>query len=245
MASERAARRQDFGHHPVVPPRIGRGGERLDAELERRFTDAYIPDLSDAVGRLYTLDTGIRPLYQPMQRIVGVALTVKAPPGDNFAIHGAMHRVQRGDVLVVDWQGYGEGCGSGAGSLVPAVVDGLAGIVVDGAWRDVGELQSLGLPIYGRGISPFSPAKMELGEINVPVCVGRVIIEPGDVIVADNEGVVVVPRKHAPTVAASLRDYAPRKQLADWPHERLRTIVDDRRAYFNELFTADGGCEEA
>lgn len=244
MTVERAARRQDFGHHPVVPPRIGRHPERLDADLERRFSEAFIPDISDAVGRLYTMDVGMRPLYQPMRRLVGVALTVKVPPGDNLAIHGAMHRAQRGDVLVIDWQGYADGCGSGAGSLIPSVLDGLAGIVIDGSWRDVGELQGLDLPIYGRGISPFSPAKTELGEINVPVCVGRVIVEPGDVVVADNEGIVVIPRTHATAVAASLRDYAPRKKLADWPHDQLRATTEDRRAYFNDLFVTDGGHEE-
>ena len=242
--SSRTPRRDDFGHHPVVPPRIGAHGARLEPELERRFQQAYVPDISDAVGRLYTIDAGIRSLYQPAQRLVGVALTVKAPAGDNMTIHGALHRVQRGDVLVVDWQGYDEGCGSGAGSLVPAIHNGLAGIVIDGSWRDLGELRALQLPTYGRGVSPFSPSKVELGEINVPVCVGRVIVEPGDVIVADEEGVVVVPRRHAREVADSLRDYEPRQSLADWPHEALQETSKWRASYYNELFAGDGGIDE-
>ena len=242
--TSRTPRRQDFGHHPVVPPRIGEPGSRLEPELERRFREAYIPDLSDAVGRLYTMDIGIRPLYEPALRLVGVALTVKAPAGDNMAIHGAMHRVQPGDVLVIDWQSYNEGCGSGAGSLVPAIDRGLAGIVVDGSWRDLGELRALQLPIFGRGISPFSPSKVELGEINVPVCVGRVIVESGDVIVADVEGVVVVPRRHAHEVAASLREYEPRQSLADWPHDDLRQTTEWRATYYNQLFAGDGGIDD-
>jgi regulator of RNase E activity RraA len=244
MAAERTPRRTDFGHHPVVPPRIGRAGARLEPELERRFREAYLPDISDAVGRLYTMDRGIRGLYEPIPRLVGVALTVKVPPGDNMAIHGAMHRVQSGDVLVIDWQGYHEGCGSGAGSLIPPVSRGLAGIVVDGSWRDVEELQALQLPIYGRGVSPFSPTKQELGEINVPVCVGNVIVEPGDVIVADVEGAVVVPRRHATEVAAALREYTPRRSFAEWPHDQLEKTVEWRVAYFNELFAGDGGIED-
>lgn len=239
----RTPRRDGFGHHPVVPPRIGSPGAPLEAGLEERFRIAHIPDISDAVGRLYTMDTGIRSLYQPAGRLVGVALTVKAPPGDNMAIHGAIHRARRGDVLVIDWQGYLEGCGSGAGSLVPAVDRGLAGLVVDGAWRDIGELRALGLPAYGRGVSPFSPSKVELGEINVPVCVGRVIVEPGDIVVADEEGAVVVPRWCAETVAASLRDYEPRLSPDAWPHDDLRRTSEWRASYYDELFAGDGGVD--
>lgn len=198
--------RVSLGHHPVIPPRVGEAADRLEPELLERYRNSAVPDLSDAVGRLYTMDPGIRSLYEPMRRVVGVALTVKAPPGDNWAIYGALGMTQEHDVLVVDWQGYSEGCGSGVNGLISAIQNGLAGVIVDGAWRDIGDLQEMDFPVYGRGVSAFSPAKRELGEINVPVCCGGVIVEPGDVVVADREGSVVVPRRHAAKVAENLPD---------------------------------------
>jgi regulator of RNase E activity RraA len=169
------------------------------------YREIPVPDISDAVGRLYTLDGTIRPLYRPMRRIVGIALTVKAPPGDNWAIYGALGKARQDDVLMVDWMGYRDGCGSGVNGLLPAIDAGLAGVIVDGGWRDIGDLQTIDFPVHGRCISPFSPSKCELGEINVPVSCGGVIVEPGDVVVADGEGAVVVPRRHAEEVARFLR----------------------------------------
>lgn len=233
--------RVTLGHRSVIPPRIGKSVERLDPELLELYRRAPVPDVSDAVGRLYTMHGPIGPLYEPMKRIVGIALTVKAPPGDNWAIYGALGRAQQDDVLIVDWQGYSDGCGSGVNGLIPAIRQGLAGVIVDGGWRDIGDLQALDFPIHGRGISPFSPPKRELGEINVPVCCGRVIVEPGDVVVADGEGAVIVPRGHALEVARSLAVSAaehdaekhPREDLDDAPgeiSEAYRQSLEDHGA---------------
>jgi 4-hydroxy-4-methyl-2-oxoglutarate aldolase len=112
--------------------------------------------------------------------------------------------VQDQDVLVVDWLGYAEGCGSGALSLAGPARRGLRGIVVDGGWRDVAELKEQGFAAFGHGEAAFSQAKGEPGEINVPVCCGGVIVEPGDVVVADGAGVAVVPRRHLDEVVRSL-----------------------------------------
>src|SRR4051812_30467285 len=171
---------QDFGHVPVIGPRTVRNVPRLPEALVERFRSAYVPDVSDAVGRLYTMDAAIRPLYRPMPRLIGQALTVKALPGDNLTIHGALNMAQAGDVLVVDWRGYTEGCGTGAGSMMPPISRGLAGVVVDGGWRDIAELQAIDFPIFGRSVSPFSPPKNRPGEINVAVSCGGVVVEAGD-----------------------------------------------------------------
>ena len=158
----------DFGHRPVVPPIVRAHAPPADPALLERFRTAFIPDVSDAVGQLYTMDRGIRPLYEPIPRLVGQALTVKAAPGDNLAVHGALGMVRDGDVLVIDWRGT-DACATGAGSLALPIRDGLRGAVVDGGWRDVGELEALGFPVFGRGISAWSPPKTRPGEINVPV----------------------------------------------------------------------------
>lgn len=197
-------------------------------------------DVSDAVGRLYTMGSRIRSLYQPVPRLVGVALTVKAHPGDNLAVHGALARVQPGDVLVVDWQGYADGCGSGAASLVVPIRRGLAGVVIDGGWRDVDELRAMGFPVFGRREVIFSPGKREPGELNVPVCCGGVIVEAGDVVVADAEGVAVVPRRHAEDVAAALRSAVRPTAAADPPAD-LERQADQRGRHFDVVFQDRGG----
>jgi regulator of RNase E activity RraA len=230
-----------FGHRPVIGPRIVRNVPRLPEGLLERFRSAYVPDISDAVGQLYTMDSAIRPLYHPMRRMVGLALTLKAPPGDNLTIHGALNMAQAGDVLVVDWRGYTEGCGTGAGSMMPPISRGLAGVVVDGGWRDIAELRAIDFPIFGKSVAAFSPPKSRPGEINVPVCCGGVVVHAGDVVIADEEGVVVVPRDFAQLVADSLRDYQPRMSVEEWDLERLKSSATERGSYYEALFNARNG----
>lgn len=230
----------DFGHRPLVPPRIVRDVPRLESEILERFSTAYLPDVCDAVGQLYTMDSGIRPLYQPVKRLVGLALTVKAPPGDNLTVHGALSMVQEADVLVVDWRG-SDACGTGAGSLVLPIRNGLRGAVVDGGWRDIAELQALNFPVFGRGISPYSPPKRRPGEINVPVACGGVIVHAGDVIVADLEGVAVVPREYAAVVAKSLREYRSHTSADEWDAQKLEQAARERQAIFEDIVHGLGG----
>ena len=193
-----------YGYTPVVPPRIGPPPDRIDPAQLELLSSVPVADVSDAVGRLYTMSPHIRPLYEPIRRTVGVALTVKAVPGDNLAIHGALGMVQEQDVLVVDWLGYTDGCGSGALSLIGPFERGLRGVVIDGGWRDVAELQGHGFAVFGRAEAAFSPAKNDPGEINVPVCCGGVVVEPGDVVVADSAGVAVIPRRSLDEVVSSV-----------------------------------------
>jgi 4-hydroxy-4-methyl-2-oxoglutarate aldolase len=224
-----------MAHRPVIPPRISPPVPRVAPDVVDRFRTAYVPDVSDAVGALYTMDSAIRPLYTPMRRLVGQALTAKVPPGDNLTVHGALGIVQPGDILVVDWRGFTEGCGTGAGSLSVPIRRGLGGVVVDGGWRDIAELRALGFPIFGRSISPFSPPKDRPGEINVPVSCGGVVVHPGDIIVGDEEGLVVVPRDWAGRVAASLRDYEPHTSVDQWDQVNMEKTVQQRARYFARL----------
>ena len=182
----------------------------------------------------------IRPLYEPIRRTVGVALTVKAHPGDNLAIHGALGMVRPDDVLVVDWMGYAEGCGSGAESLVAPIRSGLAGVVIDGGWRDVDELKEMGFPVFGRHEAAFSPAKRKPGEINVPVCCGGVIVEAGDVVVADAEGVAVVPRRHLQDVVRAVVE-AQRRRVEGRSATIATEKSKERSRYYEHLFEAQGG----
>jgi 4-hydroxy-4-methyl-2-oxoglutarate aldolase len=251
------------GHTPVLPPRWIRNVPRLEDDILESFGLYSVPDISDSVGPLYTMSPGIRPLYEPIDRLVGRALTVKAPPGDSLTVHGAISVCQPGDVLVVDGRGHVESCSGGAGMLIAPIRAGLAGIVVDGAWRDVPDLQALNFPIFGRGTCSVSRAKSQLGEINVPVCCGGVVVNAGDLIVADAEGIVVVPRDEATSVLEhvgqrSPNAHAPRGQdargggdragaLADHLEQRARQHYGDRQAkvsrssIFAGVFAAAGG----
>ena len=230
-----------LGHIPVLPPRRGSAPYRASDELLAHFRQCSACDVTDAVGRLYSMDTGIRPLYTPMTRTAGIALTVKAVPGDNLAIHTALGLVQPNDILVIDWHGHTESCGSGVLSLIDPIRHGLNGVIVDGAWRDVDDIQALGFPLFGRGIAPFSPLKDNLGEINVPVACGGVVVEPGDIIVADEGGVAVVPLRHAERVAAAVETFVVRTSLEEYPLDELRDGADARRTRLRELFAAQGG----
>jgi 4-hydroxy-4-methyl-2-oxoglutarate aldolase len=203
-STERPRFAERAGHEPVIVVPEGVRPATLDPLLVERFRTVPVPDVSDAVGALYTMASRIRPLYAMMPRVLGAAITVKAVPGDNWAIHAGLSRCQAGDVLVVDWRGFAEACGSGALTTALAMRHGLAGIVIDGAWRDVADLRRLRFPIMATGASPHSAGGRRLGEIDVPVSCGGVVVSPGDLIVGDEEGVAVVPRAHIERVAAAL-----------------------------------------
>lgn len=229
-------RRQTMGHVPVIPFRSLPSPEPLDARLREAFRDVPVPDLSDAVGRLNTMDAGLRPLDPSMPRLLGTAVTVRLQPGDNWALHGALRKVREGDVLVVDWQGYRDGCGSGALSLAAAAERGLAGVVIDGCWRDVEDVLEVGVPVIARGVSPFSPSKREFGEINVPAACGGVIVQPGDLVVGDGEGVVVVPRASVARVAEVLAERAAKPAMG---LEDVRGIGAGYESTFDAVFAAE------
>jgi regulator of RNase E activity RraA len=214
---------------------------RLEDDVVEAFRSFLVPDISDAVGPLYTMSPGMRPLYEPIGRLAGRALTVKAPPGDSLTVHGAITLCQPGDVLVIDGRGHLESCSGGSGMLIPPIRAGLAGVVVDGAWRDIPDLQALNFPIFGRGTCPVSRPKGQLGEINVPVCCGGVVVNAGDLIVADAEGIVVVPRTGATTVLEHVRQRSLKAQARraegartpeTGPEDRVGALADhlERRA---------------
>jgi 4-hydroxy-4-methyl-2-oxoglutarate aldolase len=202
------------GHTPVLPPRWVRNVPRIDDGILESFRSFSVPDISDAVGALYTMSTDMGPLYEPIDRLVGRALTVKAPPGDSLTVHGAITQCQPGDVLVIDWRAHVDSCSGGSGMLIQPIRQGLAGVVVDGAWRDIPDLQALNFPVFGRGICPVSRAKSQLGEINVPVSCGGVVVHPGDLIVADAEGIVVVPRTETESVLSAVRERSKKADAA-------------------------------
>ncbi|PRY02409.1 RraA family protein [Allonocardiopsis opalescens] len=174
--------------------------ESVAAETLERFRAAAFPvaNVADAMGRFGAL-RGLRRMA-PAPYLVGTALTVRTRPSDNLMVHKALDLAGPGDVLVVD------ACGGADYAIVGGLMcryarrRGLAGLVVDGMVRDDDELTELGLPVYAAGISPNGPYKDGPGEINVPVSCGRTPVLPGDLVLGDADGVVVVPRADAEQV---------------------------------------------
>lgn len=145
---------------------------------------------------------GFEPAW-PSARVVGPAFTAQGGPGDNLALHRALAEAAAGDVIVVAVGGE-RGCAHLGGIVASAArARGLAGIVVDGAVRDRAELEAIGVPVFHRGVSPRKPAKDGPAELGVPVEIDGVRIEPGDLVAADADGVVVVPRERADELVAA------------------------------------------
>ncbi|RSO05607.1 diguanylate cyclase [Streptomyces sp. WAC 06783] len=148
--------------------------------------------LADLLGRAQVMDVGIRPLWSPVPRVAGPAFTVRCPPGDNLMLHAAVHRAEPGAVIVVE---SGDMDYALAGGNVCAVARrrGVAAIVADGLIRDLGEVREAGFPVFARGVIPVPGSKAAVAPLNDPVRCGGVTVRAGDIVVADEEGVVVTP----------------------------------------------------
>jgi RraA family protein len=165
-----------------------------------RFRSAPAAVIGDAQERLWVLDSGICAMWAGAA-CLGPALTVYTRAGDNVAIHRALELAQPGDVLVVNGQGDESRALLGAVLATRAADAGLAGVVVDGAVRDVAELAAIGFPVFARGSTPAGPYKNGPAEIGFPVACGGVVCCAGDIVRADADGVVVVPLSRAEQVA--------------------------------------------
>jgi 4-hydroxy-4-methyl-2-oxoglutarate aldolase len=226
-----------FEHVSAIPARFVTDVPRIDPIWLERFATVNSCDIADHIGRLYTME-GIGALYRPISTMVGQALTAKPWPGDGLAVHGAASLAQDGDILIVDGRGYVGVTGAGFKMLAGPRARGLRGLVVDGALRDVDDFQDLGFPVFGRGRAAHSSTKRHAGEVNVPISCGGVIVEPGDLIVGDADGVVVVPKAHVATVWERVSAGPP--PIPTDPEE-IATADRKRRENFDRALAAEGG----
>ena len=189
------------GRYPLVGLKIVKDFPRPPKSVVDAYADQFVPSLAGFVGALYCVDPSIRPAYSPMKRLLGTAFTVRVPPGDNLMVKKAIHMAKPGDVIVVDARGHIDWCLGGGGMIALAKQRGIAGMIVDGAYRDIQEIQSIDFPMFYKGVAPATGPKRGPGMINVPAHCGGVIVNPGDIVVGDPvEGVVVVPREAAELV---------------------------------------------
>lgn len=172
---------------------------RPEKELMKQFKGLPVSNISDEMNRIGCVNARIKPVNSTP--LVGPAFTVKEQLGDILIFQKAISLAQPGDVIVVDGQ-QGDLVNALCGELMVrwAMSRGLAGMVIDGAIRDVDTLRMLDFPVYAGGVTPKGPYKQGPGEINVPINCGGVVVHPGDIVVGDADGVVIIPAKDGPAV---------------------------------------------
>jgi RraA family protein len=208
---------------------IGKPGFRYRTDFERPQpsiigafrklmdqTGCLTGNVGDCLGRGAAMNSRIKGLSHGM-KLAGPALTVKVPPADNLMIHKALTLVKPGDVMVIDGGGDHSWALLGFLMVRTAMKLEVAGMVVDGAVRDAGEIRRAGFSLFAAGVSPNGPFKEGPGEINYPIHCGGQVVRPGDIIVADDDGVVVVKKELAAECINHVKEVMEReeKRLAE------------------------------
>jgi RraA family protein len=195
--------------------RINKRTRKVDDATVARYRDIAVANISDSMSRMAHGGPRLRPLHSGGV-LAGPALTVKQRPGDNLMVHAALNRAERGDVLVVDAGGDLTNAIMGELMLAYAEQIGMAGVVIYGAVRDYGWIRKNSFPVFAAGVTHRGPYKNGPGEINVTIAIEGMVIEPGDLIVGDDDGLVCVPYADTETVyeAANAKQQGEEKAMA-------------------------------
>jgi regulator of RNase E activity RraA len=227
--------------HPGPGFRVRRWANRPSEEVVSGLARFETPNISDLMNRLYTMSPLIRNLTDPALRIIGPACTVKVYPGDNLMVHKSLDIAQPGDVIVIDAANSGNTAVLGDLVSTKARHRGIAGFVVDGMIRDLPGIRALeDFPVYARGVTPIGPLHRGPGEINYPVSAGGIVVHPGDIIVGDLNGVVVVPRKIADELLSRLE--AREAAEADYTDAVARGQFSND--WVDQILSSNGVCVE-
>ena len=180
-----------------------------DHEVMMQFKEIPASNVADVMERSCAMNPRIRLVSSPKaQMMVGPALTIKARSGDNLALHAAIDMAQEGDVLVVS--NVGDNTRALMGEIMMALLyhtKKAAGIILDGPIRDIDEIGKWDFPVYATGTTPGGPYKEGPGEVNVPISCGEISVNPGDIILADPDGIIVIPRKDAPQILEDAKKF--------------------------------------
>lgn len=183
--------------------RIMTGFTRPDTALINSFRDLPVANIDDCMNRMAAVHQDIRPLNRA--KLLGTAFTVKVPQGDNLMFHKAMDLAMPGDVIVIDAGGMANRAIFGELMISYCKLRGIAGVIVDGPVRDYGTLSQMDFPVYARGTTPNGPYKNGPGEIGTVISFGGQIVHPGDIIVGDADGIIVIRPEEAGELAAKAK----------------------------------------
>lgn len=227
--------------HPGPGFRVRRWHEQPPEGAIERLARFDTPNISDLMNRLYTMTSLVKNLTDPSLRIIGPACTVKVYPGDNLMVHKCLDIAKPGDVVVVDAANSGNTAVLGDLISTKARHRGIAGFVVDGMIRDLPAIQALGdFPVFARGVTPIGPLHRGPGEINHAVSCGGIVVNPGDIIVGDLNGVVVVPRGIAEDLIARLEA----REAAEADYTAAVARGDFSNDWVDQLLSTNGVCIE-
>lgn len=218
---------------------IKRDLTRTAPELVKQAAEFQAAILADVAGRRGTLHGRVKPV-SPTMKVAGPAITVEVRPGDNLAIHAALAIAQPGDVIVVDGKGDISCALIGEIMSTQAEASGIAGIIIDGAVRDADTLCENGFPVFSAGLNPCGPTKSVAGRVNYPVSVAGATIQPGDLIIGDVDGVVVLPREDVP----ALIELAQKKRDAETKRIAAIREGDIRAPWLEKALLAAGMLNE-
>jgi regulator of RNase E activity RraA len=210
---------------------------KVDRKLVEQFRNVVTPHISDNLNRIHAIGSELRP-YHKEGKLIGTAITVKTRPGDNLLVHKAIDLADAGDVIVVDAGGDTTNAIVGEIMMSLARKKGISGFVIDGAIRDLAAFQNGDFPVYAKGVTHRGPYKDGPGEINGPISVDGMLVNPGDLIIGDEDGLAVVPFEFAEEVLHKV------KAQEDREREILESIENGTvdRSWVDETLR-EKGCE--
>jgi RraA family protein len=217
--------------------RIRKKITRPDPEVVAGFREFDTPEISDLMNRLYTMVPEVRSQTGSL-KILGPACTVKVFPGDNLMVHKALDIARPNDIVVVDAGGSSMNAVLGDIISTKARHRGIAGFVVDGLVRDLPGILKMNFPVFARGTTPIGPLHRGPGEINFPIQCGGIVVHPGDVVVGDLNGVVVIPKAIAPGLLVRMQE----KQKAAESYIAAVIRGEFSNAWVDDVLSA-GHCE--